>query len=90
MDKNHREAFHNILLGLHLMFHESFGTEREYNIMHIILEVQRLSEKLGAERHEYMGILVNVGLAIQERPLIDIDKYIEDMKLYEILRDVNL
>jgi hypothetical protein len=89
MDTKHREVFHNILLGLQLLYHESFGTELEYDVMHVILEVQRLSEPFGANEHEYMGILLNVSRVIEDKPLIDVDRYIEDMKLCDLLRDID-
>jgi hypothetical protein len=90
MDTKHREVFHNVLLGLHLLFHESCGTELEDDVMRIIIETQNLSKLLGADAHEYMGILINVGRTIEDKPLIDIDRYIEDMKLCDLLRDVDL
>lgn len=87
MDKNHRDVFFNLAFGIQLLFHEAFGTELEYEVGHIMLEINHLSDKFGAVDGEMQAIVHNAGQVIQNRPQLDIDQCIERHKLLMLLQD---
>jgi hypothetical protein len=90
MDKNHRDVFFNLSLGIQLLLHEAFGTELENEITHIMVEINRLSSEYNAEDGEMLAIVHNAGQVIQGKLPLDIDQCIERNKLYTILRDTKL
>ena len=85
MDSKHRDVFFNMLLGAHLLFHESFGTDLEYPVTHVMLDIMRLGNEYGAEKGEIMAISHNVSNMIQDKPLLDIGEQIERYKLLDLL-----
>ncbi len=87
MDTKHREVFFNLLLGIQLLYHESFGTELEYQVGHIMLELLRLSDEYGCDYGEILAISHNAGQVIQDKPMLDIDAEIERHKLLDLLHD---
>jgi hypothetical protein len=87
MDTKHRDVFFNLALGIQLLFHESFGTELEYHVGHIMLEINHLSDEYGAEDGEMLAIVHNAGQVIQNKPQLDIDQCIERHKLLMLLQD---
>lgn len=87
MDNNHRDVFFNLLLGIQLLFHEALGTEREYIVGHIYIELLKLSDEYDCDDGEILAIAHNAGQMIQSKPLYDIDESIERYKLLELLRD---
>jgi hypothetical protein len=87
MDTKHREVFFNMLLGIQLLYHESFGTELEYKVCHIMMELMWLGKEYNAVEGEIMAISHNASNMIQGKPLLDIDTEIERYKLIDILND---
>ena len=87
IDKKHREVFFNMTLGIQLLYHEVFGTETEYPVGHIMLEINNLADHFGAEDGEMLAIVHNAGMVIQGKPQLDIDECIQRHKLLDILKD---
>ena len=85
MDKNHRDVFFNLTLGIQLLYHESFGTELEYKVGHIMIEINKLSDEYNADTGEMLAIVHNAGQVIQGKPQLDIDECIQRHKLVDIL-----
>lgn len=86
MDKNHRDVFFNLALGIQLLFHEAFGTELEYEVGHIMIEINKLSDNYKAEDGEMLAIVHNAGQMIQGKPMLDIDECIQRHKLIDVLK----
>jgi hypothetical protein len=76
-----------MLLGIQLLYHESFGTELEYRVCHIMMELMWLGKEYDAEEGEVMAISHNASNMIQGKPLLDVDTEIERYKLIDILND---
>lgn len=87
MDTKHRDVFFNMLLGIQLLYHESFGTELEYQVMHIMIEIMRLGKEYDVEDGEMMAISHNASNMIQGKPILDVDTEIERYKLLDLLHD---
>jgi hypothetical protein len=85
MDTKHREVFFNMLLGIQLLYHESFGTELEYKVCHIMMELMWLGKEYNAAEGEIMAISHNASNMIQGKPLLDVDEQIERYKLLDLL-----
>jgi len=55
VDSKHRDVFFNLLLGIQLLYHEPFGTELEYKVCHIMMEIMRLGKDYTTEYGEIMA-----------------------------------
>jgi hypothetical protein len=85
MDSKHRDVFFNMLLGIQLLYHESFGTELEYQVCHVMMEIMRLGKEYDVDFGEIMAISHNASNMIQDKPLLDVDEQIERYKLLDLL-----
>lgn len=85
MDSKHRDVFFNLFLGIQLLYHESYGTELEYKVGHIMVELMDLTKEYGEDTGEMMAISHNASNMIQGKPLLDVDEQIERYKLLDLL-----
>jgi hypothetical protein len=75
------------MIGLEQQAHPHDGGLRVGNIL---LQLQQLAKLFGAEGHEFLGLHINADNWVNNRPTIDIDKYLEACKVEEILGDIKV
>lgn len=90
MNEEKRKQFGELLYSIGALCHENFGTEREFLSIHIMLEIMRLAEDMGAEKWEIFTINHNAQCRISGKEQVDVDKHIETCKLIDILHDVKI
>jgi len=90
LTKDKREQFEQILSSLFIWWCEHDERKNEHRFIHIMLEVMELAELFGGEKDEMFAINHNAHCRVCGRSTIDVDTYIENIRLGDILRGVNI
>jgi hypothetical protein len=85
-----RNMFMYTLVGMVGVSQLAYRTDIEYKVGNVLLNLQDLAKWFGADENEFLGLHINADNWVNDRPLIDIDKYLEACKVEIILGDVKV
>lgn len=85
-----RNMFMYTLVGMVGVSQLTYKTDMEYKVGNVLLNLQDLAHWLGAEENEFLGLHINADNWVNDRPLMDIDKYLQACKVEKILGDVKI
>lgn len=85
-----RSQFEGLLACMFMLMCEHGDKKHEVVFLHVIFEIMAVAEKFGASKEEMLAINHNAHCRVCGKPVIDVDKYIENLKLYDILGDIKI